>query len=514
MAKFNVTKVAPDGFMHHQGFDDVIASVSWSLAALGHEVNVTQNWFAEHGETNVIFGAELMADYQRLPRNSILYHLEQPGHPHEAKVRQAARDCIVWDYSQRNTEEWKKDGYQAIHVPIGYTANLTRIPHATLSCDVLFVGWGTPRRLALIDELRRYGLNVYASAACYGGGRDQLISRSKVILNVHHDGRDRFEIVRASYAMANSKCVVTEVSSDDDEYQDLANGLARAPYRMLVETCRCYSASSADSERRHIEEKAFDLIRRRDFPAAIAAALDTFPPSTSVSVPAPSRPLEWKLEKQQHRREYMAEARGLQEKPSAKVAARFLAATQSGDMKDFVRWMREHARGNVVEVGTRDGASTSAFLSGLEEHGGHLYSVDCDARCSLLFEGHKQWTFIHANSTDFQAVIRRIPFEIDVLLIDGDHSRAGVLNDWEYARQLRPGGIVMLHDTEPETKPHDCIDMSWPGDDVKNVYAELCARMAAEGWTHEELPGRFGMGVLHKPLAAVAKEASEDTVHQ
>jgi predicted O-methyltransferase YrrM len=513
--RINLTCIRPEAFLHASAFNEVIDSTSWALASLGHEVNVTQNWLSEHGETNLVFGCELAADFQRFPTSTILFNLEQPSHPNMAKVRKLAHDSrvIVWDYSMRAVQEWKDFGHERVcHVPIGYTPNLTRIPHHEPSLDVLFVGWLTPRRRALIDELQRYGLNVYASAACYGGGRDQLISKAKVILNVHHDGRDRFEIVRCSYAMANAKCVVTETSSDDDEYADLAPGLSRAPYRMLVESCRSLCSPTADRERTRMGEKAMELIRRRDFPAAIAAALDTFPPSSSASVPAPSRPLEWKMERSQARREFMAEARGLAETPRAKVKARYEAARASGDMKDFVEWMRQHARGNVMEIGVRDGASTSAFLAGIEEHGGHLYSVDVDPRCSLLFEGHPQWTFIHANSTDFPSVIKRIPYEVDLLLIDGDHSRAGVLNDLEYARQVRPGGIILLHDIEPETRPSGCSDMSWPGDDVKNVYRETCDKWAEWGWTHEELPGKYGMGILRRPLAAVAKEAREDTL--
>jgi predicted O-methyltransferase YrrM len=516
MAKFNVTKVAPDGFMHHQGFDEVIDSVSWSLASLGHGVNVTQNWWSEQRETNIVFGAELMPDFQRCPPNTIFFNLEQPSHPNMATVRKVAKDshAIVWDYSQRSVQEWKSAGHdRVVHVPIGYTENLTRIPHATPDIDVLFVGWLTARRRALIDELQKYGLNVCASAACYGGGRDQLISRAKVILNVHHDGRDRFEIVRVSYAMANGKCVVSESSSDDDEYADLRNGLSISPYRMLVESCRSYCSSTASQERLHMQDKAMELIKKRDFPAAIAAALDAFPPSTSASIPTPSRPLEFKMERGQHRREFMAEARGLAEKPHAKVKARYDAALRSGDMRDFVAWMREHARGNVMEIGVRDGASTSAFLLGVEEHGGHLYSVDVDPRCSLLFEGHPQWTFIHANSTDRKTVFAKIPYELDVLLIDGDHSKAGVLADLEYARLVRPGGMILFHDIAPEKVPDGCNDASWPGDDVRGVYEATCRGQATLGWTHEELPGRYGMGVLHRPVAAVAKEAaSEDTV--
>src|SRR5271154_256151 len=159
VARYNITKIVPEGFLHHNAFNEVIDSLSWSISSLGHEVEITQNWFSEHGETNIIFGAELMADYQRLPKNTIIYNLEQPSHPNMEKVRRIAKESqvTVWDYSIRGVQEWKDSGHEnVIHVPIGYTPNLTRIPKTeNQDIDVLFYGWLTPRRVAIVDELRR-----------------------------------------------------------------------------------------------------------------------------------------------------------------------------------------------------------------------------------------------------------------------------------------------------------------------------------------------------------------------
>ena len=52
---------------------------------------------------------------------------------------------------------------------------------------------------------------------------------------------------------------------------------------------------------------------------------------------------------------------------------------------------------------------------------------------------------------------------IDVLLIDGDHSFAGVTKDWEmYAPLVRPGGIVALHDIcHHPRRPDVCVSHFW-----------------------------------------------------
>jgi len=488
--RFNVTRIVPNGFIHHMGFAEVQDSLAWALSSLGHEVTTTFNWLSESRETNIVFGAELIADWQKLPRNTIVYNLEQPSHPNMDKVRRLCQGLKVWDYSAKSTEDWKGLGFDAVHVPIGYTPNLTRIPKTeNQDIDVLFVGWLTPRRVAIIEELKRYGLRVVCSATCYGGGRDNLISRAKVVLNVHHDGRDRFEIIRCSFYMANYKMVVSEFSSDDDEYSDLHNGLARTDYRALASLCLSYCSSS--HERYMVSLQAFHAITSRPFSSFVERALDEPP------LPQMSRPMEFKIKQAERRQSFMNEARELYNQK--RVEDRFHSAKNYGDMKDFVQWMSDHAEGNILEIGVRDGASTSAFLHGLQQKEGHLYSVDIEA-CGHLFSGHPQWTFIQADSKDIQGVIKKLPPIFDLILIDGDHTLSGVTNDWEYVRLLKPGGMVLFHDIKPEPKPSGCLDPTWPNDDVKNFYFGQCEALAAEGWTHEEPPGRYGLGVLRKPV--------------
>lgn len=469
--KFNLTTVVPEGFMHHHAFDEIRDSLSWSLAALGHDVSQTENWFSESGETNLILGAELIADFQRLPANTIIYNLEQPSHPNMAKVIRMVREsrCRVWDYSLRSVEEWRKLGVSVAHVPIGWAPTMTRIPRArTQDIDVCFFGWSTPRRRSLITQLESAGLRVYASSSCYGGARDNVISRSKVCLNVHHDGRDRFEAVRVSYLMSNSCSVVSEYSSDDDEYSDLRRSIAVVPYRLLVDTCASLATDSATHERSVMGASALDSIQKRDFTAAVAVAVES---QRSVSVPTPI-------------------AYNISGRPNGKVMSRFSSALQTGDMKDFVSWMSKHAKGNVVEIGVRDGASTSAFLVGVEKNGGHVYSIDVQD-CSRLFAGHPQWTFIRGRSSD--AALKSGSW-IDVLLIDGDHSFEGVsLDFYRYSPLVKPGGLILFHDIRPEPNPGNVPD--WPDDSVRRFYESLCAA----GWEHEELPGRYGMGVLRVP---------------
>lgn len=488
--KFNVTRVAQDGFHHHQAFAEVQDSLCWALASLGHEVAKTFNWFSEHGEKNIILGSEQMADWQRIPRNSVIFNLEQPSHPSIPSIKKLSQGLPVWDFSFGNLKLWE----QGLHVPIGYVPILTRIPKLDKDIDVLFYGWPTPRRTALLDQLKQSGLNVVSTANCYGGGRDNLIARSKVVLNAHHDGRDMFEIVRCSYLMANSACVLTEPSSDDADYEDLRPGLATVPYRLMVDYC--HSLVNSETEREKLGSLAFGLIRNRDFTQAVASALEH-----TTFQNGPSRPIQHAQQRQEQKQSYLQQGRELSKNGhDPRVAARFERARQEGDMRDFAVYLKEYASGEILEIGVRDGASTAAFLAGLERNDpskGHLDSIDV-VDCAHLFAGHPQWHFHQLNSKIYLEIVNGgapLTKRYDIVLVDGDHSRAGIKNDLELAWKVTNSGAkILVHDITPERTCEE-FGGDWPSIAVGEEYRAFCERM---GCKHEELQGYSGLGVITK----------------
>jgi predicted O-methyltransferase YrrM len=503
MARFNVTVVTIEGSTIHHAFDEVHDSLCWALSALGHQVSKTENWFSESKETNIILGPEIMADFQQVPRNSILVNLEQRSHPHLAKVKRLAKGLTVWDFSKSTLADWP-DAKVVHHLEIGYTPNLTRIPrHNNKDIDLFFAGFMTQRRREFLDSLRSLNLKMFiAGAACYGGVRDEILSRTKLALNIHHDNRDQFEIVRCSYLMANSVPVMSEFSSDDEDYLDLT-GILRSDLRAMPELIQ--SLLSNSFKRDLIAQDGFGEIQKRDFTATVAAALDGTSSNHPIIPPDHhmSRPLEFSLERRAVKKNFLEQGRKLADSyaesvAKAKVYQRYENALVEGDMKDFAAWLRAHATGNIVEIGVRYGASTSAFLAGVSETYGHVWSIDIDPKCADLFKDHPNWTFLHANSQNFSEVCALIPYHIDLLLIDGDHSYEGVKSDFTYHQNVREGGYVVLHDIAPEAKPDGCTDCSWPGDGVKRFWEELKEDSTNGGWEFFEIPGRYGMGVLQR----------------
>lgn len=213
----------------HQGFDDVILPLYYALGRLGHKVDVTRNTYSAHG-LNIIFGAHEFEEFPlgNIPADSIIYNLEQvtPGslamRPHylEALSRYA-----VWDYSLRNVEILRAAGLKNVcHAPCGYVPEMIRLdPDYPKDIDVLLYGVFNERRAAVLEELRKRGINAVGRDRLFGADRDFLIARSKMILNVHYYLPGILEIIRLGYLLANRKLVVSERNPDThvpDEYED------------------------------------------------------------------------------------------------------------------------------------------------------------------------------------------------------------------------------------------------------------------------------------------------------
>lgn len=147
-----------------------------------------------------------------------------------------------------------------------------------------------------------------------------------------------------------------------------------------------------------------------------------------------------------------------------KPAEQYAIYQQSwSDIKAHLPRLYAAAKGNVVELGVRNGISTGALLAGLERHGGYLISVDIDPNCAGLYADHPQWKFVHADSV--QAALLIEPKSVDLLFIDTSHTYEHTLAElraWESRMKL--GAKIMLHDTDDGS--------TYPG--VRRAIVEFC----------------------------------------
>ena len=142
----------------------------------------------------------------------------------------------------------------------------------------------------------------------------------------------------------------------------------------------------------------------------------------------------------------------------------------------------------IIELGVRAGNSTAAFLAAVEQHGGHVWSVDIDTP-PVPWTGHPQWTFIEGDDLD---VADQLPDGVDIVFIDTSHYYVQTLAELEvYVPKVKPGGVVLLHDTELEAPWN--FPAGDPGFPVRVAVVEYCAE---HGLTPEFVSGCYGLGII------------------
>jgi hypothetical protein len=210
-----------------------------SLKANGCECDFTFNDLAPD-RTNIILGYHLLTYDEGLKSfRYIPYQLEQlhsnefPFSDNMKKILENAAD--VWDYSQKNIAFLKDEhNISAKHLVPGYHKNLELAPASSRhTIDILFYGSiGDRRRVILNDLMEKCKLKTLFGV--YGEKRDKWITRSKIILNVHHYSKQIFEAVRISYLL-NNRCLVVSENSVNYCYDKV--NLVMVPYEELTETC-------------------------------------------------------------------------------------------------------------------------------------------------------------------------------------------------------------------------------------------------------------------------------------
>jgi cephalosporin hydroxylase len=160
------------------------------------------------------------------------------------------------------------------------------------------------------------------------------------------------------------------------------------------------------------------------------------------------------------------------------------------DIQGHLQFMRDLVAGEhaqvVVELGARSGNSTIALLSGVEETGGLLYSVDVSLpQWPGEVWAHPYVTFIQG---DDLTVRDQVPDCIDVLFVDTSHDYDQTLAELNlYGANAR---VILLHDTD--------LQHPWgvPPDPEYPVRQAMTEWATAIGRPFEERAGSYGMGVI------------------
>jgi hypothetical protein len=160
------------------------------------------------------------------PAGHVVYNLDLVG-IHCDPARWRGRE--VWDFALRNVALYP-DYMHPKFVPVGWHPSMKRFDRAsTHDIDVVFCGGMNPRRAKVLDALARHGFKVVHNPTLFGAARDEMLSRSRLAINMlyHEDGV--YPVLRAAHLVANG---VPMLSEDAPEWPSWCG--MRVPYGDLV----------------------------------------------------------------------------------------------------------------------------------------------------------------------------------------------------------------------------------------------------------------------------------------
>jgi hypothetical protein len=252
---FNIVFIQPSGFPHGGVYLDLARLLQFSLESLGHEVEVNFNLFSPN-RINIVLGYHMLANVELLRGlRWIPYQLEQLDVHNDTHTRYwlkiLAEAKEIWDFDPGNIAYLRSRGIEAVsHVPIGFHPSMRTIVPVEPEIDVLHYGSVSDRREPIFASLLKR-CDFKAVFGTYGAYRDDLISRSKIVLNLHQfDDGAPFEQVRVSFLLNNAVCVVCE----DANYNPYAEILPTVAYDRLVD--RCLELLADESGRRQMADDA------------------------------------------------------------------------------------------------------------------------------------------------------------------------------------------------------------------------------------------------------------------
>jgi hypothetical protein len=281
VGSFHIVHIMPTSKLHIlNGYNDVIKTVYWGLRGNGHEVSYATNHH-RNDATNIVFGANMahISLVDAWPADTIIYNLEQISpvldNPHmRSSYHRLSERFTIWDYSEENIKSWRiiNENCAPKYVPIGYAKVIDTIPKPEIQdIDILIYGGPSANRLNVFNDLCSRGVTALFCFGLYDKARDDLIARSKLVLNVSHDHARIFSIVRVSHLLANRKAVIADLNPDLSVEPDMFNAVQFAPLDRFVETCLHYLRD--DNARIRLESQAHRVITQRNIHTILAGAM-------------------------------------------------------------------------------------------------------------------------------------------------------------------------------------------------------------------------------------------------
>lgn len=156
-----------------------------------------------------------------------------------------------------------------------------------------------------------------------------------------------------------------------------------------------------------------------------------------------------------------------------------------GDIEKHMRSYAKEAK-TIVELGTDAGTSLKIWDDCVKANGGHVYSIDIINTPGAVRVSDTV-TKIGGACPDIELPVT----DIDVLYIDDLHEHPHVYKELvKYHKNVKPGGVILLHDT---TKPEKNDQINDESAKILASIIEFCRDMKKDFICHV---GRCGLTAI------------------
>ena len=283
-------------YAKHIVFKEVAYLWYYALRDSGYSVKIVNHINPDITDLYLILGGHNIM--LQIPENYIIIQLEQSIndlgeiHFHEKYLKLLHGAKEIFDYSMKNVENLQQSFHLKSHyVPLGYHEllhntmpfNLTHKP-----IDILFFGSITPRRHRILEALQlRKKLQIVIRTDLWGTERDQLVAKSKIVLNIHCFEQGILEMPRINYLLHQGAFVISEMGCEPEISQLWKNKMVLADYHNLVYTCVKYLKNP--SARKQMSFTGQQYLSSQPFTENLQSILPLFPEKDTIKVKKKAR---------------------------------------------------------------------------------------------------------------------------------------------------------------------------------------------------------------------------------
>ena len=233
-------------YVRHIVFKEIVNCLYTALKKLNYRVSIVNNVVENDSELYIIIGGAEYCDL--IPKKYIVYQFEQSATSingvkniwfSDKYISLLRGATYIWDYSLENITFLKKkyNLENMIYVPLQYSDSMRlckNIKEIDKTIDVLFLGSLSNRRNFILDTLKaKYKVHI-ARNNLWNTDRDNLVSKSKIIVNMQYYDNGILEMPRISYLLSNNCFIVSESGRETKLAKDMQKYMIVCDYHSIL----------------------------------------------------------------------------------------------------------------------------------------------------------------------------------------------------------------------------------------------------------------------------------------